>query len=564
MATTTATTTATSLCTDRSCGHGLQCRQPGLPLPRHDPRELRSYRFFLQVTALSFAGGFDIDLWLHEIPRACHADAALWHAVVSLGAIHEYYSSAASSPSPASNDARRQASVFALREFNLAIRHLVRTRTHLGPIPEKWRALIASVIFTCICSIQGLHNQALIHLSASRKLLLELEEESRTREARSGPVSRQSPPQSPVSLSSLHTIVASFDAQARALESGGLKDEQALLVDSEVYSDWRLYHSPTSIPLASSSSLDRCHRCQALDLATPGNLARAGRALESLLNHMIVWTQQNASGSAAILMGKADASMLQKLVAGQQAYVRAFRQLATTVSRLKPAAERDCLCPAKKADPELRTKRKAILTLCLFQATCRLLFLCDPGIEPEHEGYSSASPSRTSEPLDPESHFSHIVDLAESILTNGVGGNDRTDENNKTESPASCTSSRRVSTPESFTPSSSTTQPLSVVAHSSSSPTLRHRVIDLLRRYPRRDGLWDSIFAARMWELVLAREEAAVAAAAAADVKEFNPVLAKGHDMRVEFVAEREARVVFRSWGEWIAGEAGEETTLRW
>ncbi|KAH7183917.1 hypothetical protein BKA60DRAFT_602921 [Fusarium oxysporum] len=48
-----------------------------------------SYRFFLEVTAPSLAGAFYADFWLAEVPRVCMSDAAIWHAVVSLGSAHE-------------------------------------------------------------------------------------------------------------------------------------------------------------------------------------------------------------------------------------------------------------------------------------------------------------------------------------------------------------------------------------------------------------------------------------------------------------------------------------------
>ncbi|KAF4448677.1 Transcriptional regulatory protein moc3 [Fusarium austroafricanum] len=60
-----------------------------LILPRHSPEEVRSYQYFLQVTAPSLAGTFYADFWLTEMPRVCLSDAAIWYAVVSLGSAHE-------------------------------------------------------------------------------------------------------------------------------------------------------------------------------------------------------------------------------------------------------------------------------------------------------------------------------------------------------------------------------------------------------------------------------------------------------------------------------------------
>lgn len=62
---------------------------PISPLPSKNPKELRSFRFFVDVTAPSLGGGFDSIFWKTEIPRACHLDSAIWHAIISLASAHE-------------------------------------------------------------------------------------------------------------------------------------------------------------------------------------------------------------------------------------------------------------------------------------------------------------------------------------------------------------------------------------------------------------------------------------------------------------------------------------------
>ncbi|KLP21621.1 uncharacterized protein LW94_12557 [Fusarium fujikuroi] len=83
------------------------------------PQEVRSYRFFLEVTAPSLAGAFYADFWLTEVPRVCMSDAAIWHAVVSLGSAHEDFT----------EHGQGSRSMFALEQFNAAIRSLTDSRS---------------------------------------------------------------------------------------------------------------------------------------------------------------------------------------------------------------------------------------------------------------------------------------------------------------------------------------------------------------------------------------------------------------------------------------------------
>ena len=88
-----------------------------LLLPRMDPREVRSYRYFLDVAAPSLSGFFDADFWLVELPRVAHCDAAIWHAIVCLGAVHE------SEGGPTATGDRATA-LFGVEQFNKTIQSL--------------------------------------------------------------------------------------------------------------------------------------------------------------------------------------------------------------------------------------------------------------------------------------------------------------------------------------------------------------------------------------------------------------------------------------------------------
>ncbi|RYP43199.1 hypothetical protein DL770_011781 [Monosporascus sp. CRB-9-2] len=58
-----------------------------------------------------------------------------------------------------------------------------------------------------------------------------------------------------------------------------------------------------------------------------------------------------------------------------------------------------------------------------------------------------------------------------------------------------------------FTPAPSTTQPLFIMAHSEFPESIRRRAVDLLRRYPRREGLWNTVFAAAPADMSIAHKK---------------------------------------------------------
>ncbi|KAF5675556.1 transcriptional regulatory moc3 [Fusarium heterosporum] len=101
-----------------------------LTLPRQNSQEVRSYRYFLEVTAPSLSGSFYADFWLVELPRVCLSDAAIWHAVVSLGSAHEDFT----------ENHQGSRSLFALKQFNSSIRCLTESRS--PRYADRWRALI--------------------------------------------------------------------------------------------------------------------------------------------------------------------------------------------------------------------------------------------------------------------------------------------------------------------------------------------------------------------------------------------------------------------------------------
>ncbi|KAJ5521916.1 hypothetical protein N7527_006031 [Penicillium freii] len=129
-----------------------------------NPKELRSFRFFVDVTAPSLGGVFDSTFWKTEIPRACHLDGAIWHAIISLASAHESSLSTVSAGTPTTAD-----NLHTLLHYNLAVQDLLKSYS-----PEGWlRVLTLCILFTSICCSENKYPEAQIHFKSGYKMICE-------------------------------------------------------------------------------------------------------------------------------------------------------------------------------------------------------------------------------------------------------------------------------------------------------------------------------------------------------------------------------------------------------
>ncbi|KAK3349538.1 hypothetical protein B0T25DRAFT_245387 [Lasiosphaeria hispida] len=563
-------------------------RHPGVPLPRNNAREVRSYHFFLDVAAPAIASVFDVDFWLTDIPRTCHLDPAIWHAVVSLGSIYENYITNRSTV----HEHEGPAVVFAIQQFNAAIKHLVHLSSPRTVQEEKWRALTVSIVFTHVFSIQGLYSQSNIHLTAAKNLMEEFEG---SRAARQPGSETAQPDTGSVSYQPLRSIVANLENHSQAFRNGDVNVAPDFLGEADAYTAWRYYTAPVRV---GSSTWSLCQHGKCVpSRATPANLARAGRAFESLLNALMTLSQQNSSEVTRLLLGaEAENSLVTTLIHRQQPYARAFHELDAALTMFIADTTGDCFCfrPASlsgtQSEPIQPRKKKAVDALRFYHAACYPILFDKPpatsdpltdGSPPPAMYHPLAFDTPALNPLeggalhslDPRAalarHITRTLDIAESILQQHESPNTRTDASG-------------------FIPALPITQPLFIMAHISGlTPTLRRRIITLLRQYPRREGLWDSEFAAAVAELIMAHELPLVGKPRESGrqmwvedrdggederregtgreelVPELTPN--KVYGVAVKFTgAPRSARVVMQSWAERAAGEPGRQVELTW
>ncbi|KAF5556358.1 transcriptional regulatory moc3 [Fusarium mexicanum] len=342
-----------------------------LILPRQSPQEVRSYRFFLEVTAPSLAGAFYADFWLAEVPRVCVSDSAIWHAVVSLGSAHEN----------SVEYGQGSRSVFALKQFNSAIRCL--TESTSPRHADRWRALIVSTIFTYVCTIKGLHDQTRLHLQAGCNLLRELQ--SPATKNRTTLDQEQLPDVTqeeswiasvPVSIAPIQSILVAFELQLEALDHGGITESPTLLLQNKTFHAWRYYTAPRST-----------HR------STPESINQAYRAAESLFSGLILFSQEHSKQLGDLQSGKSGPEGLSMLVARQESHTRCYNQIKKAINIFQHEVD------------EMKLEPHTVLPLHLFQAANRLVLIQDPE---EHDLEKRQN--------DLPALYKSIVDLAEQIM----------------------------------------------------------------------------------------------------------------------------------------------------
>ncbi|KAI0521241.1 hypothetical protein F5B22DRAFT_596276 [Xylaria bambusicola] len=517
-------TTALSHATPRAQTHGALVELK-IALPRTSVAEARSYRFFMEVAAPSLAGVFDGDFWLCEIPRACFVDRAIWHAVVSLGAVYEAYLSS-NKTNEASRDSHNS-NEFILQQSNLAIKALVNTSLEI----DKWRTLTASVLFTHICSLQSHHEQAFMHLSAGHKIIQAMLVDGRTMCLKStfqhtpdpstetGPGILGSSAKIPVSLATLQAIIANLESHRQAMNCGGLIHETS---KNHNFNLWLSYREPPNDPGRLGMS------CVASE-----NIINANRAAESLFYGLILYSQKH-SDKLAEVVGKGDISSLQALISGQEPYRRCYTRLRTFYQTCHTETE-----TATHAEFTRNPLNKSILTLRLFLTTMRLLLLCNPD-----------TPSQPITQHYLRLQFEDILSTGEKILQLG-----------------------QISNTSSTIPTPSTTQPLYMVAHSGFPQSLRQRAVLLLRKYPRCDGLWDTSFSAALADLMMRQERASAMCKEVSGEGQVRSededdgeveVLDRVYNYKVVFQGVRTAVIESRTWRDFLAGASAKRNLLTW
>lgn len=141
------------------------------PPPRKSPPtfpdasldELKSFNFFIKITASELGGSFTADQW-SAVARVACSQSATKHAIAALGALHEHFKQ--------SGFTRDSTPCFALRQYGKAIHKLVGVDLKQSA-DNVILVLISCVLFAAFENLQGHYKSALAHTTSGAQILTE-------------------------------------------------------------------------------------------------------------------------------------------------------------------------------------------------------------------------------------------------------------------------------------------------------------------------------------------------------------------------------------------------------
>jgi hypothetical protein len=502
-------------------------------LPYKDPREVDVYQYFLAVAAPSLAGEpFSSDFWLREIPQFCLHDQAIWHAVMALGSMCRDYKFEDHDPS-----ARN---AFALQQVNSSIKHLLAPKPAASST-DRWRALVASLLFTCVCILQGAMDQGRMHFRYGYGIFLELEKQYKERLNAVGGRSwrKPPPPPTPVSMASLRTLLLSFQLRDQSLlDMAEVGEAPSMVPEDDHFSFWRSYTAPEP-PKPSESGLSGEYVIQGI------------RAAESLMYGI---TSAPPSLEDQIMLYRSRELQLPSLARAELPFVRRFKEIGKTLEMFQAAL----LSPSEKEGWSQRTRaqmHRATKYLELYHLANRLRLHKDPD-----------EPNPVKRLMQLPAQCKKIVDIAEEVLEMervGYGQGDGT---------------YVMPCPGVLNPA------LATVIQNGFGHETRMRAVALLRK-PRLEGLWDMLMTASIVEAVMLREwEEAPKywAQKAAEGAPYKPVVqgtgieeieTGAHPMFRLFAlaytfkggtTERRMELTIRLWQEFVDDKPGRRVQITW
>ncbi|KAJ9309167.1 transcriptional regulator family: Fungal Specific TF [Paecilomyces variotii] len=157
--------------------------------------EVQHFEWFQLRTVTKMPGFFALPFWNTLLFQAGQTEPAIWHAIMTLSAVHRREFLHLDNQDECARDAIDDQEQFMLRHYTKAIGHL---RSHT---PDKSNgssvriALIACVVFVCLEYLRGRFRTAETHLQSGLKILSELQNSSSMRDKG---IIRLQPPQGDV------------------------------------------------------------------------------------------------------------------------------------------------------------------------------------------------------------------------------------------------------------------------------------------------------------------------------------------------------------------------------
>ncbi|KAF4119648.1 Fungal Zn(2)-Cys(6) binuclear cluster domain [Geosmithia morbida] len=443
----------------------LPLPQPSLPQPSltiHRPAaslglddiEGRYFDLFRTQTASELSGYFGHVFWTRSVPQGCHAEPAIRHAAVALGALYKTLEQSNRAPSheaeppshaSSSRDARARTVMphwhVAVRRYSDACNALMLLKDDTPSISSYRSRLTASVLLSCFDAFIGDHRQAIVQIQAGISLI------NRLKATTAATANRCNDDDDLLAIFTRLAIQAkSYDLAFHFPQPYVIRltssDEEAL----------QLPLPPPSALQGDGPFTDLRVARLAYD-AIVERILRTVEGLDSLRRHPYPLFPASWQRSVHSLMHDMDA------------WSRCFQPLLD--SRLDPA------------HPLSPCERVGAATLKMTQINMHILLRCF--FDETESQFDAFLP-----------HFSHIVDLGYEVVPHAV---------------AADTGTTAPAAKPSFIADLGIVPPLFVVATKCRYPVVRRRAIHLLRSSARREGMWDSELSAHIAEWIMRLEE---------------------------------------------------------
>ena len=407
-------------------------------------QEKRAFQYFVNRTAVELSGFYSSSFWERLILQASTIEPALRHAVIGIGALHEQYMN-----ETLKYDIDGQSPAFAVSQYTKAIGHLRKSLANGTQAPLT--ALMSCILFVCFDSLRGCFASAMVHLYSGLKILRDLRFDSSADtdiiEENLGPLLSRLSLQSILYIETSTTeIRRDFVAQLSYIR----------LKDAEVRDTYEtLEDARTSLNQAVDGLFRVFYLCDGnfLPLTDRHNLADA--KIGSLP------INQQPSESYA---------MFAKYYPQLQAWNSAFEKFMTAKSQALNGKE-----------------LRGAAVLKIHATIVKIMAEACPGIDDERSVRVVMSDYATFEPFINE--FRIIVSLCRSVIA-------AIEQDIKLGKPAL-----------NFSTDLGIVGPLYYVCCRCRDFPLRNEAMELLRRHPRREGMWDSEVGVRMVKEFWALEE---------------------------------------------------------
>lgn len=436
------------------------------------------FQLFQSHTASELSGYFDSVFWSRTVLQECHAEAAIRHAVVALGALYKTLEQSTESP-PSSPAAHLDEPVHrAIRHWEVAVKSYSNACNSLVAVAgqdtnSNRTRLMASILLACFDSFIGDHKQAIVQIQNGLGLLEQLRAERRR--------SFVSRPEEPVE-DELIQMFTRLAIQAKSYDMAFHFPKPYIIQLIQPSSD------PSS-PSTEGGSPVSLHQDPIPEKFT--SLIDARLAWDTLCEKMFRFTENLFSyASQNGPMGVLPSALRQHGMGFKdliQAWSDAFDHILTG-----------------RTAPGVSSQEKAgIAVLKMFQIMGQVLFLMTFS---DSEGQFDVF----------QPQFQFIVNLGLEV----VGDEERRASEKKCPDPRTCRHHRNSETDifggheykashikPSFSADLGIVPPLYVVATKCRNAIIRRQAIQLLRSSSRREGMWDSELSARIGKWITDIEE---------------------------------------------------------